>query len=776
MKRLPSLRSTGLIAFALFIVGSLLHFVNNQPVYALSNDIIINEIHYNPDTGGNQNFEFIELYNKTSNTVDVSGWCFTEGISFCFPADSSISGLSYVVLSPSAVDTLILYQVNTVGTYSGNLSNGGETLTLNDDQDNPIATLSYTDEDPWPVSPDGYGPSMELIDPSLDSALSESWAASNGPPTPGRVNSVYNQDQAPLLTDLSELTDIEASDSPTVTVSAPDSTSVNLYYKFDFENEVTVIMNDSGTGADITSGDGVWSAIIPPHTAGSLVRYRVEASNELATSRLPDFNDVAMNYEGYAVKDPTQTSDLPIIQWFMKDEDFDDLMQNHVFDDTYLECVIVYGDQFFDNSEVKIKGELSLTFPKKSFKFKLPKTHKIDIPGQTDRPISEFHMNAEWLDQTRARTLTAWQVAKEIGIETPSFFSTRLLRNNQHHGLFLFFEKYETEYQEEKSLDDGLFVEDFSEKVTDAGSLQDMEDWRSDMLATRTPQKREYVLEEHDIPNFINFMAFQALINNSDWYSDNNLFTYKDINGDNRWRLLPYDLDITLVNADSLIAITPYFTSYYYTIEQHFQTTPLYDELDLREMYFRRLRTLVDQYFSNDQLKNKYLQNVAFLATETEEDIVKWPTQVTNESGTLYTSDNSSNIYSIDKHKQNLTVRFVNDRAIPASQVSQPNIEIEEVYSNSSGTNQYIKLTNNNNYAVDISNWSLIEADYTFKPGSVIPSNSSIYINRDDIVFKDQTNNTIVLGTLGQDIPLNGFMTLLRDDNSVVDSVNYTFF
>jgi hypothetical protein len=48
------------------------------------NDIIINEIMYHPisEDGGD---EFVELYNKGTEPVDISGWRFTSGISYTIP-------------------------------------------------------------------------------------------------------------------------------------------------------------------------------------------------------------------------------------------------------------------------------------------------------------------------------------------------------------------------------------------------------------------------------------------------------------------------------------------------------------------------------------------------------------------------------------------------------------------------------------------------------------------------------------------------------------------
>ena len=62
--------------------------------------------------------------------------------------------------------------------YTGGLSNGGETLTLKDATAAVIDSVTYTDRDPWPTTTDGTGPSLELIDPTLDNNDPVNWAAS----------------------------------------------------------------------------------------------------------------------------------------------------------------------------------------------------------------------------------------------------------------------------------------------------------------------------------------------------------------------------------------------------------------------------------------------------------------------------------------------------------------------------------------------------------------------------------------------------------------------
>src|SRR5215210_369539 len=71
--------------------------------------VVINEILYRPGTGFPENTarEFIELLNTDPTPVDVSGWSFTDGIGFTFPAGTIIGAGSTAVVAanPAAVQT-----------------------------------------------------------------------------------------------------------------------------------------------------------------------------------------------------------------------------------------------------------------------------------------------------------------------------------------------------------------------------------------------------------------------------------------------------------------------------------------------------------------------------------------------------------------------------------------------------------------------------------------------------------------------------------------------
>ena len=71
------------------------------------------------------------------------------------------------------------------GIYQGQLSNRGETITLQDVEGKVIASVTYDDENGWPLSPDGWGDSLVFIDLDGDPNAPKNWRASpklNGSP------------------------------------------------------------------------------------------------------------------------------------------------------------------------------------------------------------------------------------------------------------------------------------------------------------------------------------------------------------------------------------------------------------------------------------------------------------------------------------------------------------------------------------------------------------------------------------------------------------------
>jgi hypothetical protein len=139
---------------------------------ASAENLAITEIHYNPD--GDDEYEFIEIYNCGTNIADLSGVAFDDGVSFEFPAGLGIEpGEFLVVVEDStafeeryqnAVSTWYYPEITVVGQWSGALNNDGETVVLTGSNGVAIASIPYSPDGVWPGRADSGGSSLELRD------------------------------------------------------------------------------------------------------------------------------------------------------------------------------------------------------------------------------------------------------------------------------------------------------------------------------------------------------------------------------------------------------------------------------------------------------------------------------------------------------------------------------------------------------------------------------------------------------------------------------------
>lgn len=161
-------------------------------------DIVINEIMYRP-ISWNDLDEYVELHNRSSHLVDLSGWRFTEGIDFEFGPGVTLAPGGYLVVARDAArlrgNHPQVDPARIVGDFAGRLSNRGERLTLARPDDivstDPsggretnrtyivIAQAVYRDEDRWHRWADGGGSSLELTDPDADPLEPANWADSD---------------------------------------------------------------------------------------------------------------------------------------------------------------------------------------------------------------------------------------------------------------------------------------------------------------------------------------------------------------------------------------------------------------------------------------------------------------------------------------------------------------------------------------------------------------------------------------------------------------------
>ena len=132
--------------------------------------LVITKVHYHPKSNGLS--EFIEVMNVSEDqSLDLNDVRFTSGISFNF-SNGSIKSLgagerALIVRDLKAFEESFGTGFPVAGTFENGtaLSNGGESIKLEDRENGTISEFRYNDKSPWPESADGNGKALGLIDP-----------------------------------------------------------------------------------------------------------------------------------------------------------------------------------------------------------------------------------------------------------------------------------------------------------------------------------------------------------------------------------------------------------------------------------------------------------------------------------------------------------------------------------------------------------------------------------------------------------------------------------
>lgn len=146
---------------------------------AAPGDIVFSEIHYHPQ--GDDDSEFIELWNPTTHAVNLRGTKFTTGIGYDFPdnRDTLLAPGERILLVASLYHFQQRYGIGipVAGVYFDRLGDDGDTITLATSGGTQLISLQYQDHAPWPETANGTGYSIVLADAALPTAAA-SWRSS----------------------------------------------------------------------------------------------------------------------------------------------------------------------------------------------------------------------------------------------------------------------------------------------------------------------------------------------------------------------------------------------------------------------------------------------------------------------------------------------------------------------------------------------------------------------------------------------------------------------
>ena len=169
-------------------------FVYYNVQAATFQDVIINEIFADPTPQvALPSAEFVELFNRSSNIIDLGGMIFNDGSDKTLPSFLLFPD-SVVALTASAnvVAFSAFGPAIDLGTLT--MTNAGELITLKDGSGQTIDSVNYDVSWYQDVSKESGGWSLELINPDLLCQEANNWIASVNATggTPGQQNSVFD--------------------------------------------------------------------------------------------------------------------------------------------------------------------------------------------------------------------------------------------------------------------------------------------------------------------------------------------------------------------------------------------------------------------------------------------------------------------------------------------------------------------------------------------------------------------------------------------------------
>ena len=156
--------------------------------------VIISEIMADPSpVVGLPDREYLELYNRTGDQVNLKSWILSDGITKSIFPDVVISPRSYMILCQREDTAMFRNYGKTTGLKSfPALTNEGKTIFIRDSKGTLIHGIKYSSVWYGDILKSGGGWSLEIIDTDYPFFEYGNWHASRSPDggTPGKTNSV----------------------------------------------------------------------------------------------------------------------------------------------------------------------------------------------------------------------------------------------------------------------------------------------------------------------------------------------------------------------------------------------------------------------------------------------------------------------------------------------------------------------------------------------------------------------------------------------------------
>ena len=724
--------------------------------------VLINEIFYHPPClvtytpCPDAPAEFVELHNAGTEPADLGGWRFDDGISFTFLPGTVLPPGGFLVLADDVAGFNAYFATSAAGQWSGELSNGGERISLVDELGQPVDAITYTDgggsPGAWSVDADGSGDSLSLLSTENADGTSVWWDAAT--PTPGTANANAGSAPAALVEGFTWTHHPLENEPIVVDATVHGGSNVVLEYTVGYPGTIgSVLMTDLG-------GDRFRATIEPAeYAAGDLVRFRLQMGGTILAPRDND----TIDWVGTTIADPSVTTDLPVIEWFTSAENY-----QQGFDedgDTDFDGVLAYDGVVYDNVGFRARGGIARSpdWTKRNWKFRLPDHHDFFIDGIEDG-LDVLDLQGGFADEARIREYLGHTIASEMGLVAPRVQHVRLHLNGEFFGLHTLQEHPDAGFLRANELEDATLFK----------GVQNPE-YESGPTTVGVPSTIGW--EDWDIPEYLNLLAAASVIQNNDFGHDNFYFWY-DAAEHERYEGMIWDLDmsqgIRYPPDSSLTVALEIGNSWSYVWHRWRVQAPMFAEVleePYRELYLRRVRTLADEWFGTGRFEQMARAAYAEIAPEWGLDTASWGFW----GGQAFSQQNAIDRLAdawIDQFHAHLTGGGPAGD-LPGPQPENPDLELFVDAAPADPRSEHIRIQNNEDVAIDVSGWSLAgSATAVLPPGSVLPANGSAYVVGDDrrTGFRAATTDLYVLTEYDAPLSDAGGSVELRDTGTTVQA------
>lgn len=578
-------------------------------------------------------------------------------------------------------------------------------------------------------------------------------------------------------------------------------------------------------------------------TNGQMVRWFFRAADSRNNvSRWPLFTDpgTTAEYLGTIVNPTNLTSQLPIIHLFASAAALSGAEDSGKSGGR---VALFYDGEFYDNIFMRVRGNSTTGYTKKShrviFNSEHPFRHLPQYPRLRHTSFEADYADPAYMRQG----VTFWLANQigcpapfyySVRLQMNNAFYQLACHNDLHDEDLLERLGYDPNgalYNAAGTVEPSKFSTGGFDKKTRQWDTTDADYYAlaRAISETNTPSARRVNnFEYFDLPNVINYLVLARFVHENDdvWA---NMSLYHDNDGDGLWRIIPFDMNLSwgaifyeggvpsviegVQATNDIHKGHPLYGSSQTPALNSGNYNRVYDTIFLtpetRQMFLRRIRTLLDTWVKPPGTHplllpiEKYVRAWRdLIAVEAPLDRAKWgwPPKGGQSNfdpgiGLNAGVDGLINEFIAKRRihfycKHSITNKALaigttkeSNAGIPLAQPAAAAVAITKIEYNPASGNQaeeFICVTNPNPYAIDISGWKLGGGvEFTFRPGTVIPSNYVVYVAADLNAFRARATaprggmGLFVQGSYRGQLSARGEPLTITDDTGRLVCTNY---